>query len=259
MLRHLLKAKLISNDACELNILAVNRYDSKFILERFYFHCIICNEDDLKMLFVFTEILYSVQEDESSGYNRFSWRILHKRNFLFYDQSFVLLMCSNGLRERKPAQEITGSLLSNMNRKRTSIVGRSAMAGPSHGGSRFLILETASESKYEYACHFFHFYIHIMRKTKLVKIMSGRNKQIIAVSDNHNEERKSKRTNKTTTEWFILVHRHDELLQRNFCIIWSYIIGNECVPKAYLPATGTPLNKKKEAPGGGPVIALRQR
>ncbi len=33
---------------------------------------------------------------------------------------------------------------------------------------------------------------------------------------------------------------------------------SDCGQQAYLPATGTSLNKKKEAPGGGPVIALRQ-
>ena len=45
-------------------------------------------------------------------------------------------------------EEITGPLLSNMNRKRTSIIDRCAMVRSSHGGSRSLILETASESKY---------------------------------------------------------------------------------------------------------------
>ena len=54
-------------------------------------------------------------------------------------------------------------------------------------------------------------------------------------------------------------HRDDKLLLCNLCVIESYIIMDGYGQKAYLPATGTSLNKKKEAPGGGPVIALRQR
>ncbi len=68
-------------------------------------------------------------------------------------------------------QQITGSLLSNLNRKRTSIIDRCAMVRPSHGGSKSLILETASESKYKYSYNFFHLYINLMCKTKPVKIL----------------------------------------------------------------------------------------
>ncbi len=68
-------------------------------------------------------------------------------------------------------QEITGSLLSILDRKRTSVIDRCAMVRPSHGGSRFLILETASESKYECRYNLFDFCINFMCKTKLVKIL----------------------------------------------------------------------------------------